>query len=92
MRHHNDGPALPIRHGSQHIEDHVPVRRVEGASGFIGKHNVRTRSDSPGERYALRLATGQIGRTSTLLPSHTDPLQEIAHVLPAHPTTGKARR
>ena len=75
----------------RYVEDRVPVRRVEGAGGFIGEHDVRTGSDSPGERHALRLAAGQLGWTGMLLPSHTDPLQEIAHILPAHPATGKAR-
>ena len=69
VRHHDDGSALPIRHGSQYVEDRVPVRRVEGAGGFIGEHDVRTGSDSPGERHALRLAAGQLGWTGMLLPS-----------------------
>ena len=57
VRHHDDGPTLPIRHGSQYVEDHVPVHRVEGASWLIGEHDIRTGSDSPGERHALCLAT-----------------------------------
>src|ERR1700694_337697 len=69
-------PALEIAELDLHL---VPQRLVERREGLIEKQHRRFQDQSAGNRDALLLAAGQLGRQSPAQPAQLDHFQRLVH-------------
>ena len=72
------------------VEDLGDHLRVEGGCGLIEEHDLGIHGQGTGNRHALLLAAGQLGRALVRLIGQADPLQEAALQSPP-PRCGRCR-
>jgi len=60
MSDENRGELVRAMQICQEFENHFPGPEIEVARGFIGKQNLRTAHQRPGQHDALLLSTGKL--------------------------------
>ena len=77
---HQGGVVVAIQR-KQQVADVMAGALVEVAGGFVGKQHARAMHECAGDRHALLLAAGQLGRVVSAARGQADRFQRVARAL-----------
>src|SRR6516162_4877605 len=81
VRHHNNGLLEIAVQAAKDVEDFFRGMRIQVPSGFVGYYQGGIANDSPGDRHALLLTSGELTGVVADAVAQADQLQARQHML-----------